>query len=795
MKTQTTPPKPTPLARLFFAGACIALSATLGRAADCYVTPEGAGAASGADWANAMPASGLQNAIHALAPGDTLHIGSGTYTPGTTPSSLTIAGDGLPGAPKQIIGVDTGGGMPVFKGAYTPGVSSGGTFLSFPAASASHWNIKNLVIKNHRFPVRMRVTGTTYALRTYITLENIVCDSVEDGFGIYNASRITIKNCTVTRHTKKAFRISDYSQYITLEGCYSDCNGGDDSFPSAAIPTGFCCDDTGGQPIIHDISFIDCVARNNRYKQAGDAYWNGDGFTSEGGAYNLLFLRCQAYDNDDGGFDNKAANVTCRDCISGGNKKGFRQWGVNGLMYNCVAVNNAKRGGTNDSDSIWVSGTSSSRAVGGDLTVHGSTFHNAVNTQVFVQAGAKATLIDSILSTVRPSPGAFTSGSVTLVNTATYRPGAGDDPLYTAAASSWQGYPADGMDSQLYGTEKGYNSTLVNGPANAAPALDITAAPLTGDAPLTVRFTAAAADTDGVIANYAWDFGDGQTSFDQNPSVTFGAPGDHIVICTVTDNRGATTARNLQVTVGAPSTPVALRIEAGSAAALVDAAGRVWAADYGYGAGGGATDRGVIEIDGTDDDRIYQTERWGVSNYTLLLANGTYTVRLHFAETYTGITAAGQRVFSVTANGASPAGWSGIDVFAQAGGVRTALIKEGTVRVTDNTLRLDFAATADNTMISGIEIIPDTAGAGDIPPTAPANLAAANIGCNAFDLSWDAAGDDAGVTAYEVFLNGASHAVLPGTATSATLAGLNQFTTYAVTVRARDASGNTSAAS
>jgi hypothetical protein len=64
---------------------------------------------------------------------------------------------------------------------------------------------------------------------------------------------------------------------------------------------------------------------------------------------------------------------------------------------------------------------------------------------------------------------------------------------------------------------------------------------------------------------------------------------------------------------------------------------------------------------------VYQTRRFGQTfTYTIsgLLANATYTVRLHFAETV--FAAAGQRTFSVTGNGGALL--NNLDVFAAAGG-------------------------------------------------------------------------------------------------------------------------------
>ena len=166
-------------------------------------------------------------------------------------------------------------------------------------------------------------------------------------------------------------------------------------------------------------------------------------------------------------------------------------------------------------------------------------------------------------------------------------------------------------------------------------------------------------------------------------------------------------------------------------------------------------------------------------------------MKLHFAETYTGITAAGQRVFTVYAEDTIPAGWSDIDVFAQAGGANTALVKAGFVEVTDNTLDLVFAASADNPMISGLEILP-VAG-GDLPPTPPISFSVSDRQSYRFTVAWSGATDSSGIADYEVYLDGA----LQGITTTATytFTGLAPYTPYQVSVRARDTVGNLSARS
>ncbi|SFQ78153.1 discoidin domain-containing protein [Amycolatopsis rubida] len=79
------------------------------------------------------------------------------------------------------------------------------------------------------------------------------------------------------------------------------------------------------------------------------------------------------------------------------------------------------------------------------------------------------------------------------------------------------------------------------------------------------------------------------------------------------------------------------------------------------------------------------------------------------------------------------------------------------------------------------------------PPTAPSNLAAAEIGSNSVGLTWAAATDNVGVSGYEVLRDGKS--VATSTSTSYTDNGLSPDTGYTYTVRAKDAAGNASPAS
>jgi PKD repeat protein len=85
---------------------------------------------------------------------------------------------------------------------------------------------------------------------------------------------------------------------------------------------------------------------------------------------------------------------------------------------------------------------------------------------------------------------------------------------------------------------------------NAAPVVTASRTPAgtvnTGD---PVAFTASATDADGDALTYAWGFGDGGTSTQQNPSHTYAAPGTYSAKVTVSDGKGGTDVESLGIVV------------------------------------------------------------------------------------------------------------------------------------------------------------------------------------------------------------------------------------------------------
>jgi len=160
---------------------------------------------------------------------------------------------------------------------------------------------------------------------------------------------------------------------------------------------------------------------------------------------------------------------------------------------------------------------------------------------------------------------------------------------------------------------------------------------------------------------------------------------------------------------GCAATPV-YTINCGADQVYVDDSGKTWLADqektddneWGVIAGEVVL-RDEVDIPGTPAPNVYLNECYLMAGYEFSLAPGKYTVRLHFAETFEGITAEGERVFDVSFNGKVVL--KDFDVFKEAGGPFKPVIKEFTGVEVKDKLAVDFETNIQNPEINGIEIL------------------------------------------------------------------------------------------
>lgn len=91
------------------------------------------------------------------------------------------------------------------------------------------------------------------------------------------------------------------------------------------------------------------------------------------------------------------------------------------------------------------------------------------------------------------------------------------------------------------------------GSGNRSPVARFTSSPSTGVAPLSVFFSAASSsDSDGKIARYEWDFGDGMGATGPTVVHTYEDPGGYTVRLTVTGDEDATRSSTKRITVTEP---------------------------------------------------------------------------------------------------------------------------------------------------------------------------------------------------------------------------------------------------
>lgn len=259
----------------------------------------------------------------------------------------------------------------------------------------------------------------------------------------------------------------------------------------------------------------------------------------------------------------------------------------------------------------------------------------------------------------------------------------------------------------------------------------------TFNAPATVSVAATASDEDGTISKVEL-FRNGTlvNADNQSPyswSLSGLTAGTYTLEAKATDNENNTATSSVTIYVNdANGNFPTIAVNAGGTA--YDGAHNIsYMADT-YSTDG-KTSSSTNAISGTDDDAVYQSDRYESSvNYAFSVPNGTYYVTFKFAEVY--FTSAGERVFDVSMEGTEVI--SNLDIFAKVG-QNAAYDETHNVDVSDGTLNINLSADVNKAKICGIVISsfdpatvtnPGIKGAADYT-LSPADLASVSI----YDMS------------------------------------------------------------
>ncbi len=352
---------------------------------DQFISPTGAGDFSGKDITNARPVGkgGLQAALDAAGPGNTVHIASGTYD--NVDATIAMGGTG-PDARITIAGYDTGAGLPVFTSNFSkdnPGKTGKTLFNMKPGVG--HIFIRDIQVRAYKSAVVMKGPNVG------VEIANVDVTESRDAFSIAGnaiagdetsgSHDIIIRDCDVKHFTKRAVRTFDGVSNVQITNVHADAGGKE--WATEPFAMGFQI--IGGEKgvIDKDITFTDCTASNS-YHDGGDKYWNADGFATEGAVRNVTWIRCSAFNNTDGGWDLKNVSPKLVDCVGIGNKRNFRFWlkpaEGGAIMENCLSGYSVDYGGHGHDVGIWM-------LAGGDMTMTRCT---AIGDRVSLKVEGKA---------------------------------------------------------------------------------------------------------------------------------------------------------------------------------------------------------------------------------------------------------------------------------------------------------------------------------------------------------------------------------------------------------------------
>ena len=132
----------------------------------------------------------------------------------------------------------------------------------------------------------------------------------------------------------------------------------------------------------------------------------------------------------------------------------------------------------------------------------------------------------------------------------------------------------------------------------------------------TIQFTDLSDDLDGSIVNWSWDFGDGNISYEQNPTHQYADDGVYTVILTVTDDDNASHSISKEITVS----NVGPTASASADKTTITAGGTISFNDYGT-----DSDGSIVSWSWDFGDGGTSTLRNPTHKYT---KSGTYTVTL-----------------------------------------------------------------------------------------------------------------------------------------------------------------------
>ena len=298
---------------------------------DYYASMEGAGIKDGSNWENAIGMSEIDNAVNKMEDSGSIYLAGGVYK-GMTLKINDVRNEN---ASIAIVGVDRGDGLPRFVGEWSIDKPSKGATAIEIETGVSNVTLANIEIERYMRCIYISAKESEKTCRKLV-FDNIMMSYCRHGFYISNCDEVHILNCKLRRYSKHGFRLQGNCNNVRMVSCMADCSEGDGEWEkkTEALPFGFTV--SRSERRSSNISFVNCVAKNNMMPLQKNKYKNGDGFVVERNAEKVTFAGCISIRNQDGGFDLKTKDVSLKDCVSMWNHRCYRIWN-GGKLENCFA--------------------------------------------------------------------------------------------------------------------------------------------------------------------------------------------------------------------------------------------------------------------------------------------------------------------------------------------------------------------------------------------------------------------------------------------------------------------------
>jgi Ca2+-binding RTX toxin-like protein len=297
---------------------------------------------------------------------------------------ISVKAGGGSDAPVTVSGVDVGGKAmnAQFVGTratdWTTG-KPGGTEIFRLLKGADHIKFENMAftnVGNGAFRIGADIKDLTLENMKATNLQRFLDDSVSSGYSTASIDGLTIRNVDIYDYSENAIKLAYNSRNVLIE----NTTGSGSAITPEKYVAGLYLNHT-----VHDVVVKNVTMSNSYARGSSTDYWNGDGFLTEGGTYNIRFENTVASGNTDAGYDLKSSNTVLVNAVADSNTRGYKLWSKSISLENSQSLNPKYFGGSASKNHIFLSD-------GAHVKMTGGTILSTDNTTVFDLWKAGATL-------------------------------------------------------------------------------------------------------------------------------------------------------------------------------------------------------------------------------------------------------------------------------------------------------------------------------------------------------------------------------------------------------------------